>query len=361
MNTLNPTLTLAQLKQITKNTKNALKELGIELTNSTMLNVVSQGYGFKDYNTAKAALSKQEMREDINHNYPYGPFHFSTFLIDPMNQNLFDVHLPLMKGIIIEGDIDGALKKSDAKNYGISLAVDPSSDFLDAQPIIQIVFDLIKDTVIVNIDAYANQGDIIKLIHTYRKYGITRLVLTSRHAPSVEMQKECEKNNVEYRRERDIIFLLLLLRTEANDSIKHDRMTFVSIEEFTLLAERIGLSHLDAKYLALWYHELNGGWIEYKLLIKGVMFGEEDSLLDIQRVLYETFVYSIPNYNVGDKTKNDHWESYINKETCQRNVKKMFSEGIYFNKEISDAIGLDYDAGEILFMAERDRYRQKTA
>lgn len=49
-------LALIDLKSNAKNLKKALEALGTTLTHSTALNLSSQGFGFKDYNTAKAIL-----------------------------------------------------------------------------------------------------------------------------------------------------------------------------------------------------------------------------------------------------------------------------------------------------------------
>lgn len=357
MEPLMSTLSLEQLKQITKNTKSALKELGIDLTNSTTLNVVSKGFGFKDYNTAKAILSNHNTQSASIDDYPYGPFSFCTFLADPKKQDLFNLHLPLMKGVLLGADVDGVINEADAEKHGVIMGFNPTATLLDSQAVIQIIFDFIGHTTIVNIDAYQNQDDILKLIRTYRKYGIENLVLTSVRAASQGLQDECDRNMVQFRRERDIIFLSLVLRTETTNSERRNKMTHVPVKEFEVLAEKIGLSKQEAKHLARWYHKLNGGWIEYKLLIKGVMFAEEDTLLDIQRSLYEVFVYSIPDFNIGDKTKNEHWESYINKEGWKKNAEQMFIDGIYFNQEIADAIGLDYDIVSLMFATERNRYK----
>ncbi|MDD5716225.1 MAG: glyoxalase superfamily protein [Sulfuricurvum sp.] len=355
MDSLLPILTLAQLKQITKNTKSALKELGIDLTNSTTLNLVSKGFGFKDYNTAKAVLSKEKIKENDEADSTFGPLDFYTVLSDPEKQDLFDVHLPLIKSKILGISAENGVSERD-----ITLTFSPTTAFLDAQPILQIAHDHLKDLTVVNIDTYNNPDDIIKLVHTYRRYGIKRLILmTNKHAMDgyrSHLQNECVKNNVEFRHKRDLVTLLLILRTEDDAHSTSSKMSYVPIEEFVQLAEEIGLFRKEAKDLAHWYHELNGGWVEYNLLLAGFMFSEKDSLFDIKKVLYEYFVYSLPNYNVGDKTKNDHWESYINKEIWTRDAKKMFDEGIYYSQEIADAIGTDYDVGALMFATERARH-----
>lgn len=56
MNTFLQNLRLEDLKSNAKNLKKALEALGTTLTHSTALNLSSQGFGFKDYNTAKAIL-----------------------------------------------------------------------------------------------------------------------------------------------------------------------------------------------------------------------------------------------------------------------------------------------------------------
>ena len=47
------------LKQNAKNLKSALADLGTEVTHSTALNLASKGFGFENYNTAKAHFEKK--------------------------------------------------------------------------------------------------------------------------------------------------------------------------------------------------------------------------------------------------------------------------------------------------------------
>lgn len=61
MNTLLENLRIEDIKSNAKNLKRALDALGTTLTHSTALNLSSQGFGFKDYNTAKAALSDKKL------------------------------------------------------------------------------------------------------------------------------------------------------------------------------------------------------------------------------------------------------------------------------------------------------------
>lgn len=68
-----PTLTLDELKQNAKNLRAALLELSIDFSHQSSLNVASKGFGYPDYNTAKALLEETQKkhsntinRDDIN-------------------------------------------------------------------------------------------------------------------------------------------------------------------------------------------------------------------------------------------------------------------------------------------------------
>ena len=59
-----PTLTFEQLKLSKKNTEQALKELGIELSSSTTGNLVANMFGYKNWNTARSLTEKTSSQED---------------------------------------------------------------------------------------------------------------------------------------------------------------------------------------------------------------------------------------------------------------------------------------------------------
>lgn len=61
MKSLVPTLTLEKLKQNAKLIGKSLKELNLDISHSTVLNIAAQGMGYHDYNTAKALLEKEEI------------------------------------------------------------------------------------------------------------------------------------------------------------------------------------------------------------------------------------------------------------------------------------------------------------
>ena len=94
------------------------------------------------------------------------------------------------------------------------------------------------------------------------------------------------------------------------------------------------------------------------MLVKGVMFDEKDSLVDMQRSLYENFIYSmcLGLNSVGDKTKTEHWESYINKTAWAENAQRMFTSGFMFNQKIADALDMNYHDALKAFNQERNRY-----
>lgn len=60
MEHLLPTLTLGQLKQANKNQSLYLTKLGIQLSNSTRLDLTANTFGYENYNIAKASLDGQE-------------------------------------------------------------------------------------------------------------------------------------------------------------------------------------------------------------------------------------------------------------------------------------------------------------
>jgi hypothetical protein len=82
-----PTLTLDELKQNAKNLRSALLELNIDFSHQSSLNVASKGFGYPDYNTARAML---EAKEQSNVHTPiytgYSPEKDPRFLA--MNGNM---------------------------------------------------------------------------------------------------------------------------------------------------------------------------------------------------------------------------------------------------------------------------------
>lgn len=80
MEPLIPTLTLEQLKQNAKFINRYLKKLNIDLSHSTALDVSSNGFGYADYNTAKALLELKEAEEKTSMANLYNPEEDEDFL-----------------------------------------------------------------------------------------------------------------------------------------------------------------------------------------------------------------------------------------------------------------------------------------
>lgn len=60
-----PKLTLDELKQNAKNLRSALAELSIDFSHQSSLNVASKGFGYPDYNTARAMLDVDEQGDEL--------------------------------------------------------------------------------------------------------------------------------------------------------------------------------------------------------------------------------------------------------------------------------------------------------
>lgn len=80
MEPLIPTLTFEQLRQAKKNASSTLTSLGIELSSSTTGNLVASTLGYKDWNTAKALTSKNDIQS-------YDDRENGTIFITPRSDN----------------------------------------------------------------------------------------------------------------------------------------------------------------------------------------------------------------------------------------------------------------------------------
>lgn len=89
MTPLIPTLTLDELKQNAKNLRVALVELNIDFSHQSSLNVASKGFGYPDYNTARAMLEVEEQNLVLNKSAMYSQEKDSSFLTKNGNLNVY--------------------------------------------------------------------------------------------------------------------------------------------------------------------------------------------------------------------------------------------------------------------------------
>lgn len=253
MNSLTiPSLTLEQLKKTSKNLKQALSDLGTDITHSTALNLTSRGVGFKDYNTAKAFLGKNEVVFDVGQTSPQpSQYAYTTMLYDLKSKDLFGVHLPIIKGFAMGIEADGAIGKDEAKALGIELAV--NLDWQAPKPIernISMIYDNAGGFLLVNVDEYDGLDQFFELVFTYRKFGVKRLALVSRDRIPQSLYDACVKNKVHFAQSTSPLGVFVELRHKNKPSAEAG-VTHVPKAEFKELVSRCGLGEADAEKLTL--------------------------------------------------------------------------------------------------------------
>lgn len=377
MDTLVPTLN--QLKQNAKLINQALKDLGHPLTHSTSLNVASRGFGFKDYNTAKAQLSMVTRHDAfVGVSGSALPFQSPPILkmgaVDPSlspeqgysfsSRSAFlggdatlSTLLNIAKGYLLGQDVPGAIPPKDSREYGAAIfvpntLVPNTHDRLDTLPFAPtMIVDRLRKFATVDADKYDSESLHI-LIDTHRKFGITRLALHSVQPLPQSILEACQRNQIKIYT-RGTLGAAYLEELEQTKDRPMREETLVPFDEFAEMVHACGLPRNEAHHLAKWYHDLNGGWIDYSVLIPGVIFEEGDTFELYQKTLYGLFMNTVCD-QIGGNAKQA-WEDYVEGGTWDDDAEKMFKSGGIFSGKIAAALGLSYDTAIEYFNALRKR------